>query len=234
MQGKAQIFAPTGANLGLLGLDDSKQFTVALCPNDFPRRGKARLSIRAVPGWPGGIAVFGFLTEPIEKRFAILREPLLELLCAIARAACPRLGPIFISATAPVMGILYPRQIEVFFPVRALFQQRAWTITDLNPAGGLIFTEPRVVHIAEILASRNRSSAQGLFFNCLQEVGFAARFDSCPDKVAHDSIVIPLCIQTGSFCIKRSDVTGLWARPGPAKRRVVWLRIGQKSEFRCR
>jgi hypothetical protein len=53
MQGKAQISAPIGANLELRGLDDSKQFTVALCLNDFPRRGKSPAIDRRAPRTAG-------------------------------------------------------------------------------------------------------------------------------------------------------------------------------------
>ncbi len=183
--------APVGTTSGIRELDDRKRFAVAFYPKTI-FRGKAKdwLSIGSVLGGPGGGGFFTFLAERIEKRFASLREPLLESLRAIARAASPGLCPIFIPATAPVMGILYLRQIEILFPVRPLFEQRAWTVTDFNPAGGLIFAEPRVIHIAEVLASRNRSSAQGPLFDGLQEVGFAAGFHSCSDEVAHGPIVI--------------------------------------------
>jgi hypothetical protein len=177
----------------------------------FRRKKKAWLSIGSVLGGPGGGGFLTFLAERIEKRFARLGEPLLEPLRAIARAASPGLCPIFIPATAPVVGILYLRQIEILFPVRPLFEQRARTVTDFNPAGGLIFAEPRVIHIAEVFASRNRSSAQTSLFDGLQEVGLAAGFHSCSDEVTHGSIVIPPFRPVHKphlFASKKCKVTG--------------------------
>jgi hypothetical protein len=180
-----------GTTLAIRGLDDQKQFCVAFYPKTIFRcKEKARLSIGSVLGGPGGGGFLTFLAERIEKRFATLRKALLEPLCAIAGAASPGLCPILIPAAAPVVGILYLRQIEILFPVGPLFEQRARTVTDFNPSGGLIFAEPRVIHIAEVLVSRNRSPAEGSPFDCLQKVGFAAGFHSCSDEVAHGTIVI--------------------------------------------
>ncbi len=109
--------------------------------------------------------------EHIEKRLAGLCQALLEPLRTVTGAASPRLSPIFIAAPAAIMGVLDAAEVEIFFPVRSLFKQRARTITDLNPASRLILTQPCIFHVAKVLAPGNRASPQGMPVDCFQEIG---------------------------------------------------------------
>ena len=106
--------------------------------------------------------------EHIEKRLALLGQALLEPLGTVAGAACPGLTPILVSATAAIMGILYPGEIEILLPVRPLFQQRTRAITHFDPAAGLILKQSRVLHVAKVLAFGDRPSPQGASLNRFQ------------------------------------------------------------------
>ena len=85
------------------------------------------------------------------------------------------------------MRVLYAQQVEVFFPVRTLFLQRCRTVANLDPTCGLVWAKPRVVHVTQIFALRNRASAEGFIFECLQQIAFATRFNAGSDEITHNS-----------------------------------------------
>src|SRR5437870_1740709 len=85
-----------------------------------------------------------WLTGPFQFLFQTRR--------AIAVSACPGLGPIRIAALTSVVCILHPRQFEILLPIRLLFQQRRRTVANFHPARSLIRTQPRLLHVPQILA----------------------------------------------------------------------------------
>ena len=81
---------------------------------------------------------------------------LFQLLCAIAIAARPRLGAVFVPAIPARMGVLYTDQIEIFFPICPLFRQWRIAKAGLDPGGGAVPIHPRLVHIVNVLVAGDR------------------------------------------------------------------------------
>src|SRR2546427_6468714 len=70
-----------------------------------------------------------------QKRLALCAQPFLKLGRAVAVAARPRLGAIFVPAITPRMSVFDAEQIEILLPVRAFFGQRRIAETAFNPGG---------------------------------------------------------------------------------------------------
>jgi hypothetical protein len=58
---------------------------------------------------------------------------------------------------------------------------------NLDPTRGLVRAKPRVVHVAQILAFRDRPLAESLVFDGLQQIAFAAGFNAGSDEITHES-----------------------------------------------
>src|SRR5579864_1448995 len=87
------------------------------------------------------------------------------------------------------MRVLDAGEVEKLFPVGTLFLQRRWAVADLDPAGGLVFAEPRILHIAEIFALGDGSVTQSSGVDSVQQVGFSTGFYTGSDQVTHNPIV---------------------------------------------
>src|SRR5258708_1647969 len=91
------------------------------------------------------------LRTPAPQRFEEWLAPALQLsfqtLGAVAIAAGPRFGSVLVLASPPVVRVLNTRQLEVLFPVGPFFEQRRGTVADFHPAGGLVFADPRLLHV---------------------------------------------------------------------------------------
>src|SRR5689334_19388948 len=62
--------------------------------------------------------------EIFQKRFAGSGQFFFQPLGAIAISTCPRLRPVFMSATAARMCILHRQSVEIFLPLGTLFGER--------------------------------------------------------------------------------------------------------------
>jgi len=129
------------------------------------------------------------VAKEIQERFTAFRQPLLEPLGTIAGAAGPNLRAIFISTAAAIMRVLHAREIEILFPIGTLLEQRAGTITHLNPARRAILADPGVLHIAQIFAFGHRSAAKRATLDRSQQVRLATGFHSRTNEITHGLIV---------------------------------------------
>ena len=123
--------------------------------------------------------------ESRPERTTLRPQPSLQALCAIAIVTRPVLRSIQIAATAPRMSILDLQQIEVLFPVRALFIERRRTITNLHPLHRAVLELPRLRHVSQVLVARHRSSSERSLLDRPIQRFFASRLHFRCDKVSH-------------------------------------------------
>src|SRR5438094_10530733 len=71
--------------------------------------------------------------ELLQERFAGLGKSFFESFRAIALAACPWLGCVFMTTVAARMRVFHRQEIKIFLPVGALFSQWRGTQTHLLP-----------------------------------------------------------------------------------------------------
>jgi hypothetical protein len=109
----------------------------------------------------------------------------LELLGAIAVAACPCFRSVFVAAIAPRVGVLDAQQIKIFFPVRSFFFQRWVAETCFNPGGDAVRVDTRLLHVVQIFIARDGTAAEGALVNRLHEPGSLAGFQLRFDEIAH-------------------------------------------------
>ena len=83
------------------------------------------------------------------------------------------------------MGILYAGKLEILFPVRPFFLERRGTIANFHPASGLVGTQPRVLHVAQVFPFRDRALSKRLILDGLKEFGFAVGFHPGTYEIAH-------------------------------------------------
>jgi hypothetical protein len=114
-------------------------------------------------------------------------ELLFEPRCAIAIAARPGFRPILIAALAPIMRILHAHQVEIFFPIRTLFQQRYRTVANLDPPRRLVWAKPRIIHVAQVFALRDGALSESFILDGLQQIVFATGFNAGSNKITHNS-----------------------------------------------
>ena len=103
-----------------------------------------------------------------QERRRLLRQPRFEPLGAVAVAAGPRLGAVFVAAIGSRMGVLNLDQVEELFPVRPLFFQRHVAVTDFDPARRAVVEQAGILHVAQIFALGDRSGAQRAALDRLQ------------------------------------------------------------------
>ena len=96
-----------------------------------------------------------FCAKRFQKRFALVPKLLFKFRCAIAVAAGPGFGPVFVTAVPPGMGIFHAQEIKVFLPIRSFFGQRGIAETSLDPSGNAIRVQARLVHIVNVFVTRD-------------------------------------------------------------------------------
>ena len=106
-----------------------------------------------------------FRTKAFKEWFSALTEPLLQFPGAIAIAAGPRLGPVFMAAIPPRVSILHIQQLEIFLPVRPFFRQRRCAIAGFHPMRRPILSHARLLHVINIFIPPDRSTTQRPLFN---------------------------------------------------------------------
>jgi len=84
---------------------------------------------------------------------------LFEALGTIAVFAGPGFGAVVVAALAAVVGVLDAGQVEVAFPIGALFLERRGAVADFHPSGGLVFAEAGFAHVAEVFAFGDGAAA---------------------------------------------------------------------------
>ena len=86
-----------------------------------------------------------------------------------ARRVARWLGAVLVAAFAAVVRVLHLDQLEILLPVRTLFLQRRWAVTDFDPPHRLVGTNPRLIHIAQVFFPRDRAFAKCTALNRLQQ-----------------------------------------------------------------
>src|SRR4051812_17830000 len=81
-----------------------------------------------------------------EQRRALAREFLFEPGRAVALAARPRLGAVFVPAVFPRVRVLHREQLEKFLPIRPLLVERRGAKTNLHPARDAVGEQSRLLH----------------------------------------------------------------------------------------
>jgi hypothetical protein len=79
------------------------------------------------------------------------------------------------------VSILDVGEVEVFFPVGALFLKWRRAIADFDPACGVIIAEARVVHITEVFSLGDGALTKGFIFDGAKQFRFATRFNPRSD-----------------------------------------------------
>ena len=110
---------------------------------------------------------------------------LLELIRAIAIAAGPRFGAVFVTTIPARVRVLNAEKIEIFFPIPALFRQRGIAKTGFNPSHDAVGIQARLAHVMNVLVACYRTFAECLVVDRLQQrlrfPGSYFRFN----KIAH-------------------------------------------------
>jgi hypothetical protein len=103
------------------------------------------------------------------------------------------------------MGILYAGKFEILFPVRPFLLERRGAIADFHPAGSLVGTQPRVLHIAQVFPFRDRAPTKSLILDGLKELGFAVGFHPGTYEITHGRKIADC-----RFLIKHASVQAAW------------------------
>ena len=85
-----------------------------------------------------------------QKRFPYALEFVFELLGAIAIAAGPRFGAVFMPAIPASMGVLHTEELKIFLPIGPLLGERWIAKTGFNPRCGPGRIDPGLLHIVPI------------------------------------------------------------------------------------
>jgi len=125
------------------------------------------------------------LAKLCQKGFALAAKFLLELLRAIAIAAGPRFGAIFVTTIPARVRVLNAEKIEIFFPIRAFFRERGIAKTGFNPDRNAAGIQSRLGHVMNVLVACDRTFAQCLVVDRLQQrVRFTGSY-SCFNQITH-------------------------------------------------
>src|SRR5579864_550702 len=93
--------------------------------------------------------------KSLQERFALSAQFLLEFACAIAIAARPRFGPIFVTAVPSRMGIFDVYQFEILFPIWSFFGEGRIAETCFDPGGDAIGAQTGLLHIINVFLARD-------------------------------------------------------------------------------
>ena len=91
--------------------------------------------------------------KTFKKRFALAAKFLLQPLCAVAIAARPWFGPVFVPAVAAGVSVFHAEQIEIFLPIGPFLGQRRVAKTTFDPGGDALLIYARFVHVVQILVA---------------------------------------------------------------------------------
>src|ERR1700674_531711 len=140
---------------------------------------------RFAPYHARGFRVVKSTPEQFVKWPACILQLLFEPRRAVAISAGPGLRTIFVTAFAPIVRILHLDQLKILLPVRTLFLQRRGAIADFDPAHGLVGTNPRLCHVAQVFPLRDRPFAQRPALNGFQQPSLATILHPRSYQVPH-------------------------------------------------
>src|SRR5688572_18293203 len=104
-----------------------------------PRTDFGALAVPAGSNARRSIALaFGLRDEAGQKRDTLVLQLLLEYPRAVALAARPRFGAVFVPAIPARMRVFHLREFEILFPIRPLFRQGNGAKTYLDPTHGAV------------------------------------------------------------------------------------------------
>ena len=122
----------------------------------------------------------------VEKRGVLTAKFFFQPFRAIAIAARPMLGSVFVAAVSARVRIRDLEQIEVIFPVRSLFFE--WRIAEISfhPCGNAEIVETSLAHVVQVLIARDRTSAECAVVDGLEKRRCFARLQFRFDEVAQE------------------------------------------------
>src|SRR5688572_27430789 len=123
--------------------------------------------------------------ELATERLALRLEPALEPAGAVAVAAGPRLGAVLIAAPASRVRVLHRNQLEILFPVRALFGQRRGAEAGFHPLHAPIGQLAGLGHVAKVFSARHRAPSERTVLNGAAKRGEAARPEPGSNQISH-------------------------------------------------
>ena len=100
----------------------------------------------------------------------------MEFLGAVAIAAGPGLGAVFVAAFGAVVGVLDFDQLEEFFPVGAFFVEGDLAEAAFDPFDLAVAEEAGGSHVVEVFVGGDGAAAEGAGFDGVEEGGFLAGF----------------------------------------------------------
>jgi len=124
-----------------------------------------------------------------EKRFAFLPQSFFEAFGAIAIAARPRFGAVFVPAIFSTVRIRDAQEFKKLFPVRPFFLQRCVAETRFHPVRDAILADARLLQVINIFVARDGTVAKRAVGDGLPEGVFFSRFDCGFDEVTHTQII---------------------------------------------
>src|SRR5690349_24817737 len=94
------------------------------------------------------------------ERLALGGEVLFEPVGAVTVVTGPAFRAVQVTTATAGMRVLNLQQVEIFFPVGTFFRQRRVAVTDFDPLNVSVIELPGLLHISEILVSRDRSASK--------------------------------------------------------------------------
>ena len=104
---------------------------------------------------------------------------------AIAIAAGPRFGAIFVPAVFAAVRVLHFQQVKIFFPIRTFLSQWNGAEARFHPVRHAVFAETRLFHVVDIFIARDGTAAERTIADGREQGFFLARFDTGFDQVTH-------------------------------------------------
>src|SRR4029077_7669488 len=125
--------------------------------------------------------------QRLQKGLTFVRQLLLKSFCAIAIAAGPRFGAVFVTTIPARVGVLSAEKIEIFFPIRTFFRERGIAKTGFNPSRNAAGIQARLAHVMNVLVACDRTFAQCPVVDRLEQRLRFPRFYSCFNQITHST-----------------------------------------------
>ncbi len=107
---------------------------------------------------------------------------------AIAVAAGPRLGAVFMPAIAPGMRVFDCEQLEILLPVWPLFLERRITETCFHPVRFALVVYTRRLHIVEIFIPGDGAAAKRPVIDRIAKFAILTGPEFCSYQITHSGL----------------------------------------------
>lgn len=121
----------------------------------------------------------------LQKRFSLLRQTFFQPFGAIAMAARPRFGAIFVPAILAIVRVPDAQQLKKFLPVRPFLRQRRGAETGFHPMCDTVLAGARLLHVVVIFVASNRTPAKRAVGDRLQQRLFPSGLHAGFNQITH-------------------------------------------------